>query len=233
MKHFYLICFLSTFCLSLNGQSTENLTVDDLKDGVWKVKYPGSSVYRYIGEFEMGKPKGVFRHFYKSGKLRSQMTFQGLTGACFVQNYNEDEKLLSEGSYSSGKLKHGIWKIFNSQGLVISKDTWNSGKLNGSHETFYTNGNLVESGNMKSGQKEGEWIRYFENGKKMSIENYSKGKLNGDWISYSDSGRVKVKGKYIEGLRHGEWLFYNDGKIVKNVFFHRGREVETVIIQSE
>ena len=86
---------------------------------------------------------------------------------------------------------------------------------------------------MKSGQKEGEWIRYFENGKKMSIENYSKGKLNGDWISYSDSDRVKVKGKYIEGLRHGEWLFYNDGKIVKNVFFHRGREVETVIIQSE
>ncbi|MDG1709650.1 MAG: hypothetical protein P8H05_00515 [Schleiferiaceae bacterium] len=230
MKYYFIffVCLILGSDLVAQAQNEalfQNRTSNGLKDGFWRVKHKGTSINRYTGEFQMGVPKGVFKHYYSKGNIRSVMSFKGLAGECYVKNYNRKEKLISEGKYLSENVKDSIWKIYNENGRIIISETWEKGSLEGLYQTYYSNGNVVESGIMNNAKKDGQWIRWSENGEKIRVSNYSDNILNGKWIDYDVDGRVKMLGAYLNGYRDGKWVFYNFGKLKKSIIFQKGREI--------
>ena len=231
---YYLIFFMYIIfgnCIYAQSQNEtlryQNPSSNGLKDGLWRVKYKGTAIDRYIGEFEMGVPKGIFNHYYPNGILRSVMTFKELSGECYVKNYSRKEKLISEGMYLSKNVKDSIWKIYDENDRIIILETWKKGNLEGLYKTYYPNGNVVESGIMNNAKKQGQWIRWSENGEKIRVSNYSDNVLNGKWIDYDVDGRVKMIGVYLNGYRDGKWVIYNLGKPEKSITFQKGREINT------
>ncbi len=231
MKYYliFFICIILVNDISAQGQKEElryqNHTKKGLKDGLWRVKHNGTAIDRYIGEFEMGIPKGSFKHYYSNGSLRTLMTFKGLSGECYVKNYSRKEKLISEGMYLSKNVKDSIWKIYDENDRIIILETWKKGNLEGLYKTYYSNGNIVEAGIMNNAKKQGQWIRWSESGEKIRLSNYSNNVLNGKWIDYDVDGRVKMIGVYLNGYREGKWVIYSVGKPEKSITFQKGREI--------
>ena len=104
-----------------------------------------------------------------------------------VIDFYSNGQIQMTGAYKSNrcKEKHGLFKWYNTNGLVSS-------------EGLYENGSL-----------EGKWLRYNDDGTKICDGGYKNGKENGDWTWYFDSGKVCAKEKYLDGKRN-EALFWNE-----------------------
>ncbi len=234
MKYFISIS-LFFLCIDMSAQSSielpnmHNIHKNGKRNGSWIVNHNGTLIKRYIGEFDMGIPKGVFKHFYLNGQLKSMMTFKKLTGECYVENYSKEGNIVSQGRYLSKNLKDSIWEIFDNNGSILNIETYKKGVLQGLNQTYYSNGEVVESGQMVNGNKQGIWVRRSDDGKKIRSVTYNHGKLDGEWIMYDVDARVSMIGKYVKGYREGKWIVLKAGKAKKALIFKKGKEINTIL----
>lgn len=172
-----------------------------------------SKLIAYGREDSDGKDIGAWTYFYTNGEKSA------------------------EGVYKKGAVKTGVWKYYNSSGILTSEENQETGeittyydtgeksqhyfikdgKTHGLVEVFYPCGSIKERFTYKDGQVHGKGEVFYSSGQKKVEYNYENGKLSGEYKTWYEDGKLKsiyvnkdhnANGPYIE--------YFNNGKVSKS-----------------
>lgn len=194
------------------------------KQGLWK-KYHENGMTRYIGTFKDDKPVGVFKYYYDTGKIQTEMTHTGSNSYSYV--YYETGEIKAAGKYEN-QLKDSVWKYYDKAGYKMAEEFYLSGKREGSWKTYYNTGQVAEEKTYTNDFEQGEWNQYFLDGKPKLTAIYVNGELEGRATYYSKGELKAVSGVFVRGARDGYWTFYEqDGKTVrKKEQYKNGKRID-------
>lgn len=206
----------------------------EVREGGNSVLISDNDVCRYLhkqagikaeGKTEAGKPKGLWKFFYPSGKLLQTGEYDrfGLASGewCF---YSEDGKLLRNEQYFRGK-RDGPYIEFDGQGNTIAKGQYTNDLCDGLWE--YTYGVCFEKGVYQLGLRVGKWILKNGEGRLLFEGSYEGGLAHGMHRLWFDNGQLSETGRYNMGKREGSWVFYqNDGSESLHIVYHAGEEIK-------
>ncbi len=107
-----------------------------------------------LGKYLLGKKDGVWKNFYKNGKLKEFRNYEnGIKNGKhfgFYQNGNKQfEYDLKDNEYNGQK------KVWNKSGLLIQEATFLMGYENGSQKIWYDNGSIKSNYFVKNGRRFG------------------------------------------------------------------------------
>jgi antitoxin component YwqK of YwqJK toxin-antitoxin module len=222
MRHLFLL----VLCAALTGAWAQTNRVDSKgrKQGKWVKYHDKTQVIRYKGEFQDDIPINTFVYYHLSGIPKAEHSYRGKTNVCYAREYNEQGKRVAEGLYNHQK-RDSVWTYYNDQGLVLQRETYVKGILNGESLLYYENGQVAERKSYLNDQLHGPWEQWFEDGLPKAKANYVNGLMEGEATYYGLLGKVAAKGKFEQGLKHGPWYFFTiDGKLEKKVIYNRGQE---------
>lgn len=188
------------------------------------------------GRYKNGLKNGYFREYDKNGKQLSTTKYingevvenaEELMSVDVVREYYPSAKVRWEKTYL-GSQPHGVWKEYDTAGVVISSLIYNKGvKLGegvvdvkgikqGPWKEYYVEGELRGEGDYLDGAKIGKWKFYHPNGKLEQVGKYRKGgKPHGDWIWYYENGSVRREETYINGKEEDVMTEYDtEGNVV-------------------
>ena len=137
-------------------------------------------------KYEEGKIVGTWTTWSKDneGRLitRGEITFEDGSGRWKERDPNT-RALIRAGNYENWE-KSGLWKSWDSQGVIVSEGEYSEGK------------------------KFDTWI-WYEDGKDTGWkESYTSGLLNGAFYNLSPHSSNRGKGTYSEGVKTGDWKEY-------------------------
>ena len=137
-------------------------------------------------KYEEGKIVGTWTTWSKDneGRLitRGEITFEDGSGRWKERDPNT-RALIRAGNYENWE-KSGLWKSWDSQGVIVSEGEYSEGK------------------------KLDTWI-WYEDGKDTGWkESYTSGLLNGAFYNLSPHSSNRGKGTYSEGVKTGDWKEY-------------------------
>ena len=137
-------------------------------------------------KYEEGKIVGTWTTWSKDneGRLitRGEITFEDGSGRWKERDPNT-RALIRAGNYENWE-KSGLWKSWDSQGVIVSEGEYSEGK------------------------KFDTWI-WYEDGKDTGWkESYISGLLNGAFYNLSPHSPNRGKGTYSEGVKTGDWKEY-------------------------
>ena len=112
--------------------------------------YPTGAVAE-VKNWKDGGLSGVWKLFYESGKLRSEVTFSAgkLNGK--LRSYNSDGVLVAEGEYRND-LKEGIWQFFYPDGKLERTVIYHAGTAENEEEAIREDSRRIDE-LMNSGKK--------------------------------------------------------------------------------
>jgi antitoxin component YwqK of YwqJK toxin-antitoxin module len=217
MKNILLL--ISLFYLSnVFGQEINSFDEDGKRHGKWVKYYENSKILRYKGQFEHGKEVGVFEFFHQTAKGKHASCvkeFLPNTDIALVKYYTSTGVFLSEGKMENKK-RIGTWLSYERKtGVLIEKEQYKLGLLNGLKTSYYKNGNILQTQEFKNDLAHGKKIMYTPNGRVSSEYLFSKGKSNGVFVEYDKSGAKSFSGKYKMNKPQGVWKYYENGKLVR------------------
>lgn len=214
------------------------------KQGKWVETYPRSAVKIYEGTFENGKPVGLFKYWYESGKFQAKMIHQGKVTRAKI--YHENGYLKGKGKYVDGE-KDSIWLYYDPRGRLNTKEIYENGKLNGFRTIYFVDAFMQKDGSFKfvpglisqkveykDGKRHGEWIEYFTDGKKKIMGEYKTGKLHGKVWYYRNDGKPDHMITYKDDKKHG-WSIYIDenGAQKDKIYYKNGFKLEGKELKKE
>ena len=137
-------------------------------------------------KYEDGKIVGTWTTWSKDseGRLitRGEITFEDGAGRWKERDPNT-RALIRAGNYENWE-KSGLWKSWDSQGVMVSEGEYSEGK------------------------KFNTWV-WYEDGKDTGWkESYINGQLNGAFYNLSPYSPNRGKGTYNEGIKTGDWKEY-------------------------
>ncbi len=197
---------------TLGAQEFNQTDAEGRKQGIWKKMFPTGEM-RYEGEFKDDQAIGLFKYYYKNGKLRATNNHIG-GGAVANHMYHPNGKIKAKGLYQN-KEKDSLWQYFNEDERLIIEETYAENKLNGAQRKYYENAQMGEETNFQMGEKHGPWLKFFDNGKPWLEGNYLNGNLDGAFRIFTEKGKTQTQGKYSSGLRIGTWLMFNENGSVR------------------
>ena len=103
-------------------------------------------------------------------------------------------KIKALGNYCN-KLRCGLWEFFDSNGNILSKETYSNGLLNGD-VIYYFNGIITESYEYFDDKKNGKSVIFYPNGKIYNLSNYFDDKLHGEFSIFDLKGNLIESGEY-------------------------------------
>ena len=222
MKNPFTVIFL-LFSLISYSQEINQKDKNGGKQGVWQKEYQ-NGVIRYTGRFKDNKPIGLFKHYYRSGKLNVKM--HHFSDASYANIYYETGELKATGKYENQE-KDSIWMYYHENGKIMSEEFYLSGKKEGVLKVYYDNGKLAEEKEYSQGVEDGEWKQYYQNQRLKMKAFYEKGSVEGKQYYYNTNGKVTLIGNIYHGARHGFWIFYNpDGTIKKKEEYKNGERID-------
>jgi antitoxin component YwqK of YwqJK toxin-antitoxin module len=197
------------------------------RDGLWVQQWKDTRNLLYKGQYEHGKPTGMWQRYYPDGALAATMNHvQDTTIVDAVFFHPDGITKASEGRFVK-KRKDGNWHIWNESGALLSDENYKDSLLDGTCKYFFDSGKLLKLETYKLGRLEGPFTEYYPNGKKKSEGTYSAGERNGPFKQWWESGTVDCEGKYLKGVQDGSWYYnYPDGKPKVSLLFNRGSEVK-------
>lgn len=198
---------------TLNAQKINQLDLGGNRDGVWRKFYKNGRI-RYEGTFRNGKEVGTFKFYSVASSFYPVIVkeFSETSNQAKVKFYTLKGKLNSEG-LMVGKNRIGKWLYYFSDGKVSSEESYANGKLNGLSKDYYRNGKVTIEVQYSNGEKNGFSKTYTEDGVLIEHVNYSNGKLNGSAQYFDLKGNLKEKGTYQDNKRVGKWDYYMDGEL--------------------
>lgn len=172
-----------------------------------------------LGEFYQGKALGKQKQWWKNGRLKSEMDFGSDSQCRKSKAWHENGNLMSEtigeiknpGFYTiqafhengnlaviksyKNKFEHGISKIYNQDGGIISEIMYKDGLLHGTN------------------------THYYGNGRKKSITHYNEDNAEGEYKYWYENGNLQREGLLKGNYPIGEWKYYNeDGTFMDSKF---------------
>lgn len=193
------------------------------KQGAWEKTYENGAK-RYEGQFKNDQPVGLFKYYFKDGKLKATNNHLSDGESVAHHSYHSNGKIKAKGVYKRQQ-KDSVWHYFNEAEILILEEGYKLDVLHGVQKIYYPeNGILMEQRTFVDGVKHGAWLKYFEDGKKWLVANYEQGELSGTFEMYKSDGKPELKGTYSVGSRHGRWLMYNEnGSVRTQDFYHQGK----------
>lgn len=182
MKHliFAVLILISGSLFAQNKTNEEGRRV-----GYWKVtgadkSTPGFAPDAIVeeGEYTNGRKTGVWKAYYPSGKLKSEITnINGRPKGPYT-TYYENGQIEEKGTWSLNK-NQGKFTRYYENGQVQQDFTFDdTGKRNGPQKYFYDNGQLMIEGNWDGGKEDGAVKEYFENGDVKSVRVFNGGRMD-------------------------------------------------------
>ena len=216
-----------------NGDTEkEGSYVDGKQDGVW-TEYSQNKV-TFTGTYDAGKPNGEFVYFDRNGNELGRFTMKDGTGTWLTfwgnrkvssktrmfkgvedgpyQELTLRGKVVVEGRYRGG-LKHGVWKAWTPDGVLLLEQSWKRGKLDGSVKK-YVDGKLSLEATYLDGQVAGVYTEH-RNGKPAVTGSYAADRKDGTWTHYATDGAVVLTSTYKIGVLDGPWRQLVDGNVLE------------------
>ncbi|MBM3452661.1 MAG: hypothetical protein FJX84_05920 [Bacteroidetes bacterium] len=223
---FVLLTFIT------NAQNYNQTDSKGFKQGAWR-KFYANGRLEFEGNFQDGKPNGIFRHYYENGSKKALIDHNPNTGRSLANFFHTNGQLMSGGIYRN-QLKDSTWINFTESGLVSEITNYLNNEFHGSSTKFYTSGldGSTEripfiKANYNNGKLDGEYIELFMDGRKKLYSFYVDGKLQGISIEYYRNGNKSTLFRYKNGLKNGYASGYDEnGKEVTTIYYYKGRLLE-------
>jgi len=177
---FAALLFIGTGLFAQNETNAEGRRV-----GYWKVTAADDPKAGYSpdalveeGKYEVGRKVGVWKAYFPSGKIKSEITY--ITGRPKgpYTTYYENGQIEEKGNWSLNK-NQGKFTRYYENGQVQQDFTFDdTGKRNGAQKYFYENGQLMIEGNWNGGKEDGAVKEYYANGDLKSIRVFNGGKMD-------------------------------------------------------
>lgn len=223
MIRFSILLLCSFFSFLLVAQDTVNIN-DALgrKQGYWrKVDTAGKVIYE--GRFKDGLPEGEFRYYYPDGKIKTISKVSGKMHRAQTISYFPNGKKMAAGNYLNEK-KDSTWQFFSeTNGTLVSEDTYRAGLIDGTSRVYYPDGVLSELIHVKNNVRNGLWEQYYLDGTLKLRGIYKSGEKEGEFKAFFINGKLMISGQYTEGHQHGMWVYYDEkGLVVKKETYNMG-----------
>ncbi|MFM1875283.1 MAG: hypothetical protein RL266_1020 [Bacteroidota bacterium] len=134
--------------------------------------------------------------------------------------YNSDGVLESEQRFSENE-QQGKQTYYHANGKVESEYEIVDGKDEGEFKRYYFDGQLKRHGRFSEGQKVGEWFDYYEDGTLAEIEYYVDDKITYQ-IEYNVEGKPNIEMYYVDDLIEHILYYDTKGGIVDTFYFVGG-----------
>lgn len=191
MKGFLLLFFTCQIGLaqSINNDTLAPNQVDanGLKQGYWIVlntvkklpNYPAEAKVEE-GKFADSKKIGIWKTYFPSGNLKSEITYTNNRPSGYAKMYYENGKLQEEGNWENNRWVGG-YKSYYENGQVFYDFKYNTtGKREGEQKYFYDNGQVMMKGEMHDGKEAGVWEEHYENGDLRAKKAFNDGALDAE-----------------------------------------------------
>ena len=201
-------------------QSPDSVNPNGKKIGAWTMLYDGNwketknmdsvKYYRKIA-FLDGKPSGVVKDYYLSGKILWEGNLEAVNPPL---------------------VGNGLCTWYSENGNIRKKINYFNGLPNGEYQYYFPNGQQSIRGFMKSGLKDSLTIYYFPNGKIWSKIEFRQDSLwdvlfsndslgnslpvgdlkngNGYHIDYYMNGKKSMEGSIKNGVKTGSYKIYGE-----------------------
>jgi antitoxin component YwqK of YwqJK toxin-antitoxin module len=221
LRYLLLIAIVSSGNMILAQEKINQYDENGKRHGIWKKYYESSDQLRYEGAFEHGKEIGVFKFYCGDCEDNPTVikTFNDKDRSAQVQFLTVKGKLVSEGKMI-GKDRIGEWVYYHkSSDKVLTRESYNKGKLEGLRVTYYTNDQITEETDYKDGLKNGKDNFYSPEGIQIKKLLYKNGLMHGPAYYFDSNGSIILEGKYKEGKKDGVWKHYEGGMLIKEETF--------------
>jgi len=211
------LLLLVFFSVILTAQDTVNITDrNGRKQGYWR-KSDSAGRLVYEGRFRDGVPCGEFRYYYPGGNIRTVSMISGQGNRAVTVSYFPNGRKMAAGNYINEK-KDSTWQFFSeSNGTLVSLETYRAGILNGLSKVFYPEGGLSELHYYKNGILDGLWEQYYLDGKLKLRGIYKAGEKQGLFRILYNSGVPMIEGQYVHGHQDGTWTYFNEKGIITKI----------------
>ena len=140
--------------------------------------------------------------------------------------FNSNGRLTAKGTFNSNGNRDGTWVWYNTKGNVKESAEYVDGKLNGKNTHYYDNGKQKILSYYKNDELEGEHLFYNENGALQQRKNFKAGKLDGSYETYHGVGKqlLKSKGLYVDGKITDQYKeYFPTGSVSSEISFKDGK----------
>jgi len=226
MFRFSIFILITFFSGTLSAQDTLNKTNSKgNKQGFWR-KLDSAGRVIYEGRFRDGVPDGEFRYYYPDGKLKTVSMVSNQGKRAVTVSYFQNGRKMAAGNYLDER-KDSTWQFFSeSNGTLVSQETYQAGLINGLSRVFYPDGGVSELHYYKSGIRDGLWEQYYLDGKLKLRGAYKGGEKQGLFKTFYNSGRLMMEGRYSHGHQDGVWIYYDEkGTVSKKEVYEKGRRL--------
>lgn len=220
-----------------NGKLNSKESYDEgLRIGKGFGYHPNGKI-RYESEYTEGSWNGMYRSFYNTGQLESEIVgedgvaerwkvYYSIFGdTTALQYYYQGEQQGWQYNYTvDGKLDFKSYMQAGVTQIEVICDT--SGNPQDtleyfgekSNTSYYPNGQKKYLIHSVNGVNQGEAIWYYGNGQISVKGNYKDGLRVGDWKSYYANGQVSIEYSYVHGTRHGKTISYNKAGLIDQTY---------------
>lgn len=120
----------------------------------------------------------------------------------------------------NGELLNGVVKEYDENENLKSETSYSKGKINGSVKTYYENGNIKNDERYVYGAKAGKSKIYHKNGELKAEIPYKNGKKNGYAKVFYEEGDLRAEILYKNGKAISGNLYDEDGKKIEMTNAH-------------
>jgi antitoxin component YwqK of YwqJK toxin-antitoxin module len=212
------------------GDTINIVNSEDQKTGKWVFFYPESELIHQLGEYINGQKEGLWKCYYPSGVLKSEITYSGDEKKGYAAVYYENGKLAEEGTWDKDKWV-GTYTYFYKNGALSYAWNFNeSGARSGYQRYYYENGQVKIEGEWVNGKESGIIKEYYESGALKSEKNFEYGSLDENAITmFRDKELAKetdielVQDSLVVAKKDTVKVFDGNGYYI---FYNKFKEVE-------
>lgn len=198
----------------------QNITDENgLKQGAWVQKDANGKV-KYRGQFKDGKPVGKFKYYNSEGVIETILEFSSSDTA--LATYYHSNSVKSAVGYYVNKQKEGVWRFYDTKGIILSKEEYKNGQKHGSYVVYNLDGSVSRETQFVNGVEHGYRKTYGKNGQLLTEGGYKDGVMDGMQKIYK-GGVLNIEGAYQHAVRDGEWKYYDEsGNLIKTEVYKLG-----------
>jgi uncharacterized protein len=200
----------------------EGTYVDGKRNGWW-FEWADDRLM-FAGSYTAGRPDGEFTYYDWSGNELGKFTMTDGTGTMTTFHSNKKPssrtrllkgledglhqeltyrgRVVVEGTYRGG-VKHGTWKEWTPDGVLLVEQSWKRGKLDGSVKK-YVDGKLSVQSTYVQGKAEGPY-QELRHGKPAVTGQFASDLRTGTWTHYAPDDSVVLIATYKDGVLDGPW----------------------------
>ncbi len=195
----------------LNGDTINRIDNNNLKQGLWISFNEDTGKKIDEGIYKNGKKSGIWKKYYKSGTIKSEITYLNNIPTGYAKFYYANGNVSEEGIWKINKWT-GNYKYYFENGKLSYDWNYNSsGKRTGDQKYYHENGNLMIEGDWANGKEAGALKEYYVDGSLKSEKSFADGKLDETSVKHYKKQETKAivtkKEKSIESVK----LFTGNG----------------------